>query len=233
VVTNINLLAIAPAWRSFQNRTPVKFFPIKTRRHYRAMVNFLDELVDEIGDRESHALTGLLDTVSLFVQEYEERNTELSNFEPHAALRFFMEQHNLRQSDLSDIFGSHSNVRDVLNGKREIDTSQAKTLASRFHVSAAVFMRNSEHQLRRSPDRTKPTATKRTSRTRASPKTESVVVYRGIKIPPISGKRSPIAEALRDALRARSEKLPDESGWTRRALDSVFASASRISTPEL
>lgn len=92
---------------------------IKTKRHYRAMVNFLDELVDEIGDRESHALMGLLDIVSLFVRDYEERNTELSNFEPHAALRFFMEQHNLRQSDLANIFGSHSNVRDVLNGKRE------------------------------------------------------------------------------------------------------------------
>lgn len=176
------------------------------------MVNFLDELVDEIGDRESHALEGLLDTVSLFVQDYEERNTELSNFEPYAALRFFMEQHNLRQSDLANIFGSRSNVRDVLNGKREIDTSQARSLASRFHVAVAVFMQNSEYPLRQSPDRTKPTATKGRSRTRASAKPESVVVYRGIKIPQISGKRSATAEALRDALRARPEKLRDESG---------------------
>jgi HTH-type transcriptional regulator / antitoxin HigA len=176
------------------------------------MVNFLDELLDEIGDRKSHALMGLLDIVSLFVHDYEERNLEFPNSEPHAALRFFMEQHNLRQADLANIFGSHSNVRDVLNGKREIDTSRAKALAARFHISAAIFMRNSEHPLRRSTDRTKPTATKRPSRTRASAKTESVVAYRGIKIPRISGKRSPTAEALRDALRARSEKLRDESG---------------------
>jgi HTH-type transcriptional regulator / antitoxin HigA len=212
VVSNIDLEALAPAWRSFQNRAPVKFCTIKTRRHYRAMVDFLDELVDEIGDRESHALVGLLDIVSLFVHDYEGRDSEFPNSKPHAALRFFMEQHNLRQSDLANIFGSHSNVRDVLNGKREIDTSRARTLASRFHVSAAVFMRNSEHPLRRSPHRTKPTARKRTPRIRASTKTESVVVYRGIKIPPISGKRSPTAEALRDALRARYGKMRDESG---------------------
>jgi HTH-type transcriptional regulator/antitoxin HigA len=104
------------------------------------MVNFFDELVDEIGDRESHALMGLLDIVSLFVHDYEERNTEFPNSEPHAALRFLMEQHNLRQADLANIFGSHSNVRDVLSGKREINALQARTLAARFHVSAAVFI---------------------------------------------------------------------------------------------
>ena len=140
VVSNIDLEALAPAWRSFQNRTPVKFCTIKTRRHYRAMVNLLNELVDEIGDRESHALMGLLDIVSHFVHDYEERNTEFPNPEPHAVLRLFMEQHNLRQADLANIFGSHSNVRDVLNGTQEINTSQASTLASRFHVSPAVFI---------------------------------------------------------------------------------------------
>lgn len=159
-----DLTAITSAWRSFQNSTPVKICTIKSRRHYRAMASFLDELVDEIGDRESHALVGLLDTVSLLVHDYEERDSEFQNSEPRAALRFFMEQHSLRPADLANIFGSHSNVRDVLNGKREIDTSRARALASRFHVSAAVFMHNSEHRLRRSPDGTKPEVTNRTSR---------------------------------------------------------------------
>ena len=104
------------------------------------MINLLNELVDEIGDRESHAMMGLLDIVSHFVHDYEERNTEFPNSEPHAVLRFFMEQHNLRQADLANIFGSHSNLRDVLNGTLEINTSQARTLASRFHVSPAVFI---------------------------------------------------------------------------------------------
>ena len=104
------------------------------------MVNLLNELVDEVGDRESHAMMGLLDIVSHFVHDYEERNIEFPNPEPHAVLRFSMEQHKLRLADLVSIFGSHSNVRDVLNGKREIDTSQARTLASRFHVSPAVFI---------------------------------------------------------------------------------------------
>ena len=141
MVSNTDLEAIAPAWRSFQNRTPVKLCTIKTRRHYQALVNLLNELVDEIGDRESHALMGLLDIVSHLVHDYEECNIEFPNPEPHAALQFFMDQHNLSQADLANIFGPHANVRDVLNGKQEINTSRARALASRFRVSPAVFIR--------------------------------------------------------------------------------------------
>lgn len=110
MVNTIDLEALAPAWRSFQNRTSVKFCTIKTSRHYRAMVNLLNELVDVIGDRQSHAMMGLLDIVSHFVQDYEERNTELPNSAPRAVLRFLMQQHKLRQADLANIFGSHSSA---------------------------------------------------------------------------------------------------------------------------
>jgi hypothetical protein len=53
-------------------------------------------------------------------------------------------------------------------------------------------------------------ATKKTSRIRSSAKSERTVVYRGIKIAPISGKRSATAKALRDALRSQSEQSRGE-----------------------
>ena len=39
---------------------------------------------------------------------------------------------------------------------------------------------------------------------------ERTVVYRGIKIPPMSGRRSATARAIRDALRTKSEHLRGE-----------------------
>jgi HTH-type transcriptional regulator/antitoxin HigA len=104
------------------------------------MVGLMNKLVDEIGDRETHPLMGLLDIVSFFVRDYEERNIEIPNAEPPAVLRFLMEQHSLRQADLAGIFGSQSNVSEVLNGKREINARQARALAERFSVSPAVFI---------------------------------------------------------------------------------------------
>lgn len=137
---NDDLEALTPAWREFQSLTPVKLQAVENERHYRAMVNFMNKLVDEIGDRESHHLMGLLDIVTFFVRDYEERNIEIPDAEPRAVLRFLMEQHGLRQSDLAELFGSQSNVSEVLNGKREINARQARALGSRFGVSPATFI---------------------------------------------------------------------------------------------
>jgi HTH-type transcriptional regulator/antitoxin HigA len=100
----------------------------------------MNKLIDEIGDRETHLLMGLLDIVTFFVHDYEERNVEIPDAEPPTVLRFLMEQHGLRQADLADIFGSQSNVSEVLSGKREINVRQARALAARFGVSPAVFI---------------------------------------------------------------------------------------------
>jgi hypothetical protein len=74
--SNTEFEALAAAWLDFQNRAPVKFGTIATEGHYQAMVKVLDELDDEIGDRESHPMVELLDIVSFFVHDYEERTTE-------------------------------------------------------------------------------------------------------------------------------------------------------------
>jgi HTH-type transcriptional regulator/antitoxin HigA len=138
--SNDDLDALAPAWREFQTRSPVKLRTVENERHYRAMVNLMNKLVDEIGDRETHPLMGLLDIVTFFVHDYEERNTKIPDAEPSAVLRFLMVQHSLRQTDLAEIFGSQSNVSEILRGKREINTRQARALAQRFGVSPAVFI---------------------------------------------------------------------------------------------
>ena len=131
---------LAPAWRELEARSPVKLRAITSERHYRAMVEFMNALLDDIGDDESHSLAGLLDVVTAFVQDFEERNVEIPDAKPPGVLRFLMEQHGLRQSDLAAVFGSQSNVSEILNGKREINARQARLLATRFKVSPAAFI---------------------------------------------------------------------------------------------
>ena len=131
---------IAPAWRELQARSPVKLRAIESERHYRAMVEFLNELLEEVGDRESHPLMGLLDVVTTFVHNYEETHSDIPDAKPAVVLRFLMEQHGLRQADLAELFGAQSNVSEALSGKRAMNVRQAKALAKRFGVSPAVFI---------------------------------------------------------------------------------------------
>ena len=59
---------------------------------------------------------------------------------PAEVLNFLMEQNDLTQKDLEDIFGSQAVVSKVLNEKREISKAQAKRLAERFHLSTDIFI---------------------------------------------------------------------------------------------
>jgi hypothetical protein len=43
------------------------------------------------------------------------------------------------------------------------------------------------------------------SPSRGTAKSAGTVLYRGVKITPMTGKRSPLAEAIRDGLRSKSE----------------------------
>ena len=137
---SLDIDLLTPAWREVESRSPVKLSAIQTERHYRAMIKFMNKLLDKIGDQESHPLIGLLDVVTAFVRDYEGRNVEIPNAEPSAVLRLLMAQHDLRRTDLANIFGSQSNISEVLRGKREINARQARTLGKRFGVSPAVFI---------------------------------------------------------------------------------------------
>jgi HTH-type transcriptional regulator/antitoxin HigA len=132
--------SLVPAWHELGARASVRLSVIQTERHYRAMVDLMAKLLDEIGDSENHPLLGFLDIVTLFVRDYETRKIDIPDAKPSGALRLLMEQHELRQADLARVFGSQSNVSEVLSGKREINARQARLLAKRFGVSPAVFI---------------------------------------------------------------------------------------------
>jgi HTH-type transcriptional regulator/antitoxin HigA len=130
--------AIVLAWRKLQTCTPVKFHVMDDQYHYQAMVALMDKLVDEIGDGKSHPLADLLDVVTFFICEHEERHVEIEEAAPSDVLRFLLEQHGLRDTDLGGILG-HSNASQILKDKR-ITAPQARTLAKRFGVNPAVFV---------------------------------------------------------------------------------------------
>lgn len=108
---------------------------------YEKLASMLDQLLDMVGDNESHELMGLVDVIShmiaLYDENYEEKVQKGSRID---ALKFFMEQHGLEQSDLKNEIGSQGVVSEILNGKRQLNISHIKKLAERFHVTPATFI---------------------------------------------------------------------------------------------
>jgi HTH-type transcriptional regulator/antitoxin HigA len=67
VMTNAairDIEVLMPTWRELESQTHVKLRAIESERHYRSMVGFMNDLLDIVGDQESHPLMGLLDVVT-------------------------------------------------------------------------------------------------------------------------------------------------------------------------
>lgn len=108
---------------------------------YEKLASMLDQLLDVVGDNESHDLMGLVDVISHMITMYDENHDEqLHKGSGIDALKFLMEQQGLEQSDLKDEIGSQGVVSEILNGKRQLNLSHIKKLAKRFHVTPATFI---------------------------------------------------------------------------------------------
>jgi HTH-type transcriptional regulator / antitoxin HigA len=79
------------------------------------------------------------DLLTLLIEDFEERRYHLPRATPLKALAFLMEQHGLKQKDLTNILGTRSIVSEVMGGKRELTKEQIRRLSQRFHVSPEIF----------------------------------------------------------------------------------------------
>ncbi|MHB8563227.1 MAG: helix-turn-helix domain-containing protein [Acidiferrobacteraceae bacterium] len=120
-------------------RAKVPLGTLRTKKDYAHAVEMLDAILDEMGEEEHHPMAELADALGVFIEKYEAEHVPIPVAKPEAVLRFLMQQHDLRQSDLPEI-GSQGVVSEILAGKRALNVRQIKQLAKRFGVSSAVFV---------------------------------------------------------------------------------------------
>jgi len=100
------------------------------------------EQVAELLHREGSLSTAerqLLKLLTLLIEDFEEKHYELPKTSPLGTIAFLMDQHGLKQKDLTDVFGTPSITSEVLNGKRELNKEQIRRLSQRFGVSPELF----------------------------------------------------------------------------------------------
>ena len=93
----------------------------QTKQDYQRTVTLLDELIDIVGNDESHSLISLVDTLSLLVESYENEHFPIADVSAKEVLQSIMQEHGLQESDFPEI-GNQSKVLDILNGKQELNS---------------------------------------------------------------------------------------------------------------
>jgi HTH-type transcriptional regulator/antitoxin HigA len=133
----IEVKHLLPAWDAFRSTTDIA--PIRDEAHYQRMAAILEALLDEADGDESHPAMGLVDIVGDLIEDFEAEHHPLPEGTGIQALKFLMEQHGLKQTDMHEI-GSQGVVSEILAGKRDLNIRQVRALSERFGVSPATFV---------------------------------------------------------------------------------------------
>ncbi len=112
---------------------------LETEEQYLRAVKQLDELIDIVSKKPDSIKESLIDTMGTLIKDYEDRHIPKPEGDPIGCLKYLMEEHNLKQTDLNEL-GSQGVVSEILSRKRRLNIRQIKALSQRFHVSPSVFI---------------------------------------------------------------------------------------------
>ena len=104
-----------------------------------------EEYVRQVGEllqREEHltdAEREYVKLLTLLIEDFEGKAYSMPSASPLEMITFLMDQHGLKQKDLTNVFGTRSITSEVLSGKRELNKEQIRRLSERFEVSPEMF----------------------------------------------------------------------------------------------
>jgi len=132
---NSQLENISKAWPAVK----AIFSVPHSEKDYNALVKTLDSLINEVGNDQNHKLAPVMETIGNLIENYEAQEYKINESSPIEALKYLMQEHGLKQSDLKEI-GSQGVVSEILTGKRMLNIEQVKKISNKFHVSPLVFI---------------------------------------------------------------------------------------------
>ena len=117
------------------NTTTIK--PIRNDQDYEATLDRIELLMEAIpGTPEFDEL----DVLTTLVEAYEEKHYKIALPNPISAIKFRMEQLELKQMDLIHYLGSKSKVSEVLSGKRALSKQMIRALHEGLNIPLEVLI---------------------------------------------------------------------------------------------
>ncbi|QKF72757.1 putative toxin-antitoxin system antitoxin component [Aliarcobacter faecis] len=105
--------------------------PIRNEADYEATLKRIDELMEAVPNTQEFDELEVLVTL---VESYEEKHYYIEAPDPIAAIKFRMEQEDLKQKDLVPIIGDSAIVSKVLKGQRKLTVEMIKNLHDKLQI---------------------------------------------------------------------------------------------------
>jgi len=107
--------------------------PIKTKKDYESALKRIEELWDA---KKNTPKGDELDVLATLVEAYEAKKFEILPPDPIEAIKFRMEQLELKKTDLAPILGGRNRVSEILGRKRNLTIKMIKALHKNLNIPA-------------------------------------------------------------------------------------------------
>ena len=112
---------------------------LRTEDDFNTALERLEEIFDApIGTPEGDES----ELLALLIEKYEEEHHPIPDPDPIEAIKYMMEQNNLRLKDLADIVGHKGNLSKVLNKKRKLSIDMIRQLHITLKLPYSVLMQD-------------------------------------------------------------------------------------------
>ena len=105
--------------------------PIKNEQNY---IDTLAKIENLMSAKPNTSQMDELEILTTLVESYEEQFYKIDAPDPIEAIKFRMEQDNLKQKDLIKMIGSKSRVSEVLNRKRKLTIDMIRNLHAQLNI---------------------------------------------------------------------------------------------------
>lgn len=122
-----------------QRKSKMQLKILKTEKDYDKALNRIDELM-ELNPKLETLESDELEILALLVEKYEELNWNIETPDPIEAIKYRMEEMNLKQKDLIPYIGNKSKVSELLNRKISLSISMIRNLSQALHIPAETLL---------------------------------------------------------------------------------------------
>jgi HTH-type transcriptional regulator/antitoxin HigA len=135
----------ATAWRMkdtyFELVREFPLVPLRSEAHYDAALAFLSKLAIRGENAIDKGESAYLEALTRFVSDYEDRHhrIETRGMRPLEALKYLMDQNDMKPIDLGRLLGNRSLATQILHGKRALSKAHISLLSARFRVDPGLF----------------------------------------------------------------------------------------------
>jgi len=104
---------------------------IKTEDDYNSALKRLEEIFDAPVNSPDGDEAELL---TVLIEKYEEEHYPIESPDPIEAIRFRMEQMNMKKKDLAEVLGYKSRVSEILSRKRKLSLKMIRQLHKKLRI---------------------------------------------------------------------------------------------------